>query len=352
MKKILLIIGVLILIAVVGYFGWRYFQSFLNQEEFLPPPPTTFESPFQLMVNREVFSYWKNNETDELYYLSTDGDMYSQDTSGTETKISEQTISDFYATSITLNANKLLVAFGTPYDSYFSVFDTESQTWEVLFNPDITAAALSPNGLERAYFESPDTLVLEDEAGDTTILTAFHQKDVLIEWLLPDALYISQRPSAQVRSSLWKLTLSDKTLIPLAINQLGLSTQWSSDGVRGLQFSHDDKKNNLILIDENNQIQAILPFTTLPSKCLIEEVMIYCGVPENITPRTELPDDYLKQKFLSQDALIAWNTDTGEITRFLEGNQFPVDIIQLSRNANVLLFVNRYDNKLYSFPLN
>ena len=142
-------------------------------------------------------------------------------------------------------------------------------------------------------------------------------------------------------------------LIKLFANSFGLMLKWPIGGDSGLLFN--SAKNQISLIDSNAKKKADIEILTLPDKCFINSTMIYCAVMQNysdVLPKPALPDDYFKKAFYSVDKIYAIGITDNSSEIILSNEELPiVDAVNLSLSGNNLLFINRYDDKVYSLEL-
>lgn len=170
----------------------------------------------------------------------------------------------------------------------------------------------------------------------------------------PNEVFIIERPSALVPSSAWKFNLKTKTLIPIAEREYGLMIRWFDNGRYALMFSvSQTKKPSLVFTDAKTNRRLPLRFATLPNKCAVygEQPMIYCGVPKTLPPGAILPDDYLKKKLYTDDAIIMIDIEGTRVRELSDENTPIIDVYNPAIINNALFFVNRRDEKIYKLPL-
>ena len=205
------------------------------------------------------------------------------------------------------------------------------------------------------------TVVIKDLGGakqKTSKILSFNQKDFNLEWILPQTVVLTSKPSAYSKSSAWSIDIKNKTFKPLSLIDLsGLTINWSvdgrTDGKLGLQFNSggSEAKNFLTLINEKGEKRANLSFLTMPDKCYFSNPQIYCAVPSEIPEKTVLPDDYLKKAFYSNDFIYQIDIDKNSFTAILNAGNPTIDAVKLRFIDGKLFFINRYDNKLYELVL-
>jgi len=244
--------------------------------------------------------------------------------------------------------------------SRFVIFNAAAKIFELLAD-NISAIDFSPDAKKIAYLEAATStavsnLVIKDLVGakpKTTKILSFNQKDFGLQWISPEKIILFPKPSSFYASSVWLVDIKNKTLAPLASEIYGLIIKYSASGKIGLEFSSQTYGTiyKLNLIDDKGAIKANLDFTTLPEKCLVSEPQIYCAIPKNIPNKTILPDDYLKKAVYFDDLFYQININENSSLEIFESSDSAIDAINLKLIDGKLLFINRYDNKLYGLEL-
>lgn len=355
MKKIIIIILIL-LAGGAGFLAWRFF--------FQPATPTVVpdvvekeqtngaKQKLSAITDKPIFDYWHNDKTKKIYYLSTSGEIYKIG-NGQNEKISQQIIEDVHSVNPSPEGNKAIIGFGYPFKTVFTVLDADSVAFQPLPTGTVSAA-WDPKSNDRvAYLKNGgrgavNLLTLTNRKSKELLKLA--QQDLELEWVLPNLIYLKEKPSAETFNSVLALDINKLTLKTIVKEEPGLIIKWAPDGNRGLKFNAFGLSNLLSLIDAQNKLLLRLDFITLPSKCTLGNSRGYCAVPRNIPPRTQWPDDYLKRKIYTQDDVYSLNFDTGASEKVFSAAD-PLDIDRISFRNNELYFINRYDNKLYRLGL-
>ena len=175
-------------------------------------------------------------------------------------------------------------------------------------------------------------------------------EDMDIVWVKPNDVFLIEKPSLAVKSSAWNYNLKNKTLNYLFRDEPGLMVNWSKNSNLLLKF------NGALSLINNQTAQVInLPFITLPHKCAFSEnnEKIYCAIPKIIPSDIVLPDDYLKNKFYSQDQIISLSINPVKIEILFdpESENDNLDAINPLIVGDYIYFQNRYDNKIYKTKL-
>lgn len=362
MKRFLIILAVIALLGTAAYLGWRFFKPRLATPGGGPTPSPTGSLPLppspvlRTLSEKPVFAYWMDQRTETLYYLTEAGEIYKVTVGSQAVKINDQPIENLQTAVPSPNGASVLISFGSAEHILFSLFNTEHPSWQPL-PTDTVAAAWNPTGeILLLLSKTPDKSVLQTfSVRELTVreLTPLNATDIDLFWPRPDDIYLVDRPSAQVFGSLWKFNIREKKLRPVARDEAGLMVRWAPDGTRALKFSLiEQRQSSLTLLDGTDRFLAAFPLTkTLPLKCLVGNPVSYCGVPTEVSPRDLWPDDYLMRNVHYEDSIISWNAATNEIRALYPAEGGSIDVEQLTLSQNKLLFVNRFDRRLYEFTL-
>jgi hypothetical protein len=249
------------------------------------------------------------------------------------------------------DGTKAVASFNYPRRETFALFDTTTNTWERL-PENVVAAAFDPGSQKIAYLKNGDAsssglyvVTLGDRK--TTQVLPLAVADGMLVWQTRDELTLLPQPTAQARSEVWHIDVAKKILRQVDdANGVMYSLLNGDLGLRLVANGRADVQ--LELTDGGGRALSALPFLTLPSKCVAALNVLYCAVPESFPLRPTLPDDYLQQKFFTNDSFIAYDIAAGT-TILLPKTQAVVDAEQLLIQDNAILFRNRIDEKVYSF---
>jgi len=375
MKKIIIIISVILGIVAMGlgvYFAWQKTKTILtppgigqqptasNQQSTTGEQQPAAAQKLKILSDQPIFDYWifypaATSTDSKIFYLSQDGKIFQLE-GGKSEAVSSEPIGNIKMIKSSLDGKRVLIKFGDFISPKFIIFNTEAKVFELL-PENITAAAFSPDAKKIAYLEkNSGNLMIKDLIGakpKTVKVLSFNQKDFDLDWILAEKIVLTPKPSAFYRTSSWMIDINKKTLIALGTEVNGLMMKWSADGKAGLQFSSqsEGREGRLNLINEQGAVQAVLDFITLPDKCFISQPKIYCAVPESIPAKTVLPDDYLKRAVYFKDVFYQIDITQNSLSEILAGTEPTLDATRLNLVDNKLLFINRYDNGLYSLEL-
>jgi len=382
LKKIIIIITVIlgILAMLFGvYFSWKKTKQILTPlvsrqpaEDIQLPAPISPTPKLKILSNQPIFDYWINvaTSTKQIFYLNQDGLLFKIKEGGEDEAVTPEPIKNLQAIKSSFNGKLALIKFD-PLASLgkaprFLIFNSETKISEFL-PESATAAAFSPDAKKIAYLETPggnlviSNLVIKDLVGSkpkTSKILSLNQKDFDLEWILPENIILTPKPSAFSADSAWNFNIKTKIFESLdAAGLNGLMINWSIDGKTsdklGLRFNSQKqgREGFLILINEKGEKRANFDFLTLPNKCFFSEPKIYCAVPLEIPPKTVLPDDYLKRTFYSNDSLYQIDINQNSLSEILAAGNPIIDAVRLNVIEGKLFFINRYDNKLYELEL-
>jgi|GEM_PF-3411587 len=169
-----------------------------------------------------------------------------------------------------------------------------------------------------------------------------------------DTIFVIERPSNLVRTSLWTINTTSKTVTRIAGPTFGLMAQWSKNG-RYIFTMHTDGNGAITLsfIDTRLKTTTPLRMATLPSKCFIVDTtpVMYCGVPQGAPQNTLLPEDYLNSTFTSRDRIMKIDFKTPKVTELWSGDSDSLDIQNPIIIGNALFFTNRSDASIWKLAL-
>jgi hypothetical protein len=369
-RKIIIIVVIVLSLAAAGlgvYFAWKKSRQILTppdagqsavEQAQLPP---LAEKKLKILSDQPIFNYWvyATGTQAEIFYLNQDGQIFKIKEDGEDEAVAAELMENLQSVKSSADGKYVLIKFGDRNFTEFAIFNGESKIFQML--PENTsAAAFSPDGKQIAYLDRTGLFVkdLEGVKPKVSKILSFNQKDHNLEWILPEIVVLTSKPSAFAKSSIWSLNIKNKAFQLLSpIEFEGLMVKWSVDAAvknkLGLQFNSrlEGREGSLILINEKGEKQANLNFLTLPDKCHFSEPQIYCAVPSEIPAQTVLPDDYLKRAFYSNDFIYQIDIAQNSFTEILSAGNPIIDAVGLRFIEGKLLFVNRYDNKLYQFNL-
>ena len=367
MRKLISLIIIVAIIALgIGIFlGWQKVKPFLKPPT--TPTPTAEEvlkQKLKILSDKEVFDYWVKTSTTstEIFYITPDGKIFKAG-EGINEEISASPINHLQQIKSLYDGSKILIQSGTTASSSFIIFDLQTKIWQPL-GPNISAADFAPNEQKIIYLTNTKTgvsdLIIKNLAAKTKQTTvkimSLNQKDFDIAWIDKDSILLIPKPSAQTKGEVWKINFNNQT-IQLFTAGDGLMLNWQKNKHQGLKTMIAKKQLISSLINQSGQ-EKILNFATFPNKCDLSELpQVYCAI--FITdylslPSLNLPDDYLKKAVYVKDNI--YKIDVNNLSALPEEilsttEKMPFDVVKLSKVGNALLFINRYDGKLYALGL-
>lgn len=146
----------------------------------------------------------------------------------------------------------------------------------------------------------------------------------------------------------------------IAREKFGADYLWSLDGNNLLQSATDKSgrsKTQLGLMNSAGGEHRLLGIPSFVSKCAWskDNKTIYYALPSSIPDNSILPNDYLNNKFHTNDTFWKINITTGEKTRLIDLKNITTayDAVNLFLNSteSILFFTNKIDGKLYAITL-
>ncbi|MBI2024522.1 MAG: hypothetical protein HYT03_00305 [Candidatus Harrisonbacteria bacterium] len=362
MNKIIKIAIILSIIAAVGIGAYFAYQFFFNQAPQAPGSGNGIIDEIAVsrptaLTDDSVLDYWVNFKTNEIYYISENGQIHKVLSDRNKETISSQLIGELNYIKPSADGSLILASLGYPRSPTFAVYDIGSRAWQSL-PAGITAADWDPSSNNRlAYLINNGSvsrlLLLTLDNQRTSEVLRLAQQDLDLDWVSADIIYFKERPSRFATGSLREFNLKTRILKTLISDEPGLLIKWSTGRNMGIKWSND-----LSIVDTNGRIIASTNLKTIPSKCVFFGPGIYCAASsdQSTVSSREFPDDYLKKGLVTRDDLYLLLIDDvsplaaiKDIT--LSYGQNPIDADRLELLGGQLLFINRYDKNIYSLEL-
>ena len=374
MKKIIIIISVILGIVAMGlgvYFAWQKTKAILTPPSAPSQPtsvgitePTAAErqlaaQKLKILSDQPIFDYWiYSTSSEQVFYVNQEGKIFKIKEDGNDEAITSEPIENLQTIKSSSDGKRVFIKSGDLVSPKFTIFNSETKIFELL-PENITAAAFSPDAKKIAYLETKaiqSDLIIKDLVNlkqKPSWIISISQKDFDLDWISAEKIVLVPKSSAFYQASAWVIDTKKKTVSPLGAEVNGLMIKWSSNGKIGLQFSSqsEGREGRLNLINEQGLVQAGLDFITLPDKCLISDPKIYCAIPTSIPAKTVLPDDYLKRAVYFRDALYQIDISQNSLSGIFTETEPAIDAARLNLLDNKLLFINRYDSRLYSLEI-
>ncbi len=312
--------------------------------------PETVTQKLSILINSPVFEYWLNTKDNGLYFANLNGQIIKINSDGSRRMVSSQNLSNLHEIIFSGDGSLAIAEFNYPQLPTFSVFSASSTSWSPL-PTGVLSAAFSPDSKKMTYTDQSALRVLDLTTQKTTEIQKMTQVGLKISWFKENEVLLKTDPSIESNGRLYSFDLKNKILKTIIDGEFGLDINWSKNGDIGIKLNSMERTPKLTLIDNLGVTIANFTFLTVPEKCLIETSKIYCGVPKNIKAGIVFPDDYYKNKEYFVDDIFELDLPTGKITKLFDGNEVAIDASNLKIKDSSLLFINRYDDKVYSLKL-
>ncbi len=350
--KIALWTLVVITLVAGGYLLYAYLSKPVIKTISTGGPSAT--SGLKELSSTPVFDYWTNKKTGDIYYIANDGSLFKIDAASGQTQSLESKATGALSfIKPSPDGSAIIAEFGYPQQPALAIYMLATKSWQAL-PPGAIAAAWDPQSSNRIAYMKNGTVnqlfyfTLNDKK--SKLISSVAAKDVDLDWIVPDFLYLTQRPSNTVPGSMWSYNLRTGAIQTLAREETGLSIKWDTASKTGLRWSF----NRLSIIDATNKTTANIDLKTLPSKCAFTSFKIYCAAPadQGGIASNDFPDGYLtRATSFVDDVSFVYLTANISNLRPLLYTHLDSDADRLEIQGNHLIFINRLDGKLYSLPL-
>lgn len=376
-KKILIVIIIILVIALIGLLIYSLFiktpdsttirpGDFPEGEEsdFVPDEDFVFESEMKIRAisEKDVLSPTTNN--DKVTYYSPDGNIWKSNFDGTELEqISDNVLDNLIMVFWSPNKNESITVFQDTAGTVSKYLYNHENEQASSLNQYINYISWSPDGKKIAYqYENKstgdNTISTSDPDGSNfSVILRTRIKDFAINWPNGSEIFLREKPSGLVPSSLYSLNILSKAFSKIISDVYGFSAKWSLDGSKIL-YSRTDTKGKTISLNvanRNGSNQESLGINTLVEKCAWSQDIriIYCAIPMNIDQARILPDDFYKGSFIGNDDFWKINIETGKKEKLLEElpELYNAKDLFLSPNEDYLFFINKNNGLLYSIKL-
>jgi hypothetical protein len=368
-KKIILITIIAIIVVVAGYFLWISVTSpvtepaatmenaggalpdagVTEQTDLSPATTTPQTNPTEVSITKvshgSALAFWVANG--RVYYVSSDGTV-SIAGEKEDTQISTQKMTGIRDIQINPWDSSVLAAFGPIGAASWGVFDTNDRTWRPLSGDVVAATWGTKSGEIVATVKTNgggQNLISLDTAKPSSykiILKNFSFSGVSFVVKLPQTLIIFERPSGLSVSRAWALDLKKLSFSQVAAAEAGLDVELSLDKKSIFQFSAAEQKVYITSDSIKNHIE------TLPGKCFSGSTSTetYCFAPRGTVDSSfTLPDDYLQEKFFTNDGLYRITSSSIEVASIPLASQ--LDAHNPIYASDAIFFINRPDGAVY-----
>lgn len=310
----------------------------------------TITQRLSILINSPVSKYWINSKDNSVYFANLAGQIIKINSNNTRQLVSSQTLNNLHSITPSVDGSLAVAEFNYPQLPTLSIFSASSTSWQPL-PAGTVSAVVSPDSKQIAYTDRSALNTIDLTTQKTTKIQDMSQVGLKLNWLNNQEILFSSDPAVTSRGYIYSFNLTSKTLKTLISGEYGLDVQWATDGGLGIKMNSTDRVSKLSLIDNFGSNVVDFAFLTVPEKCLLKSQKMYCGVPKNIKQGLILPDDYYKKGVYFIDDIFELDLPTGKITKLFDGSSVALDAYDLKLKGSDLLFINRYDNKVYSLGL-
>ncbi|HVM77312.1 MAG TPA: hypothetical protein VMU07_04125 [Candidatus Paceibacterota bacterium] len=373
----------------------------------VPGGPGIVAGSFGSLSNDPVLAY-AVLPTNTVMALEPNG-VVATITNGQTSYLSSSTAANVIGGSFSADGKKALLTFNANSNvPQTSIFDVSSSKWTAL-PQGMESPVWSPvKGDSRiAYFaegkSGTETLSTIDTANpkkSPVNLLTLHANDLTIQWVGPTQFILADKGTDYTPGSILSFDSSQGTITPVTTDIFGLETLWSTvsknNPTLGLLFiaGNGGVGGSLQLINAAKGTPQSLAVTTLPAKCgfglatstvpaaaatstganaatstggtakttstataaapaSTNYLALFCGIPhdQNALSLAHLPDDYNQMALFTSDDIYEINTQNGAITVLWSTTSQHMDVTDVSTVGGAVFFINRYDNKLYTFTV-
>lgn len=324
------------------------------------------------------FSVIKNNKTQKTnihYILRSNGNIYEAYTDSPETKrLSGTTIPKVYESVWLSDGEKLIIRYLKS--------DLENiETFSVKINPATTTLNEFAGGIDGNYLPENVTALAINPAGDKifylknnlTGSTGYVSKpdgtekksifespltEWMVSWPKENIITLNTKASSNVPGYLYFLNSQTGVFSRALGNINGLTTKTNKEASEILYSDSTRSVPRLYLYNVKNGESKLLPFSSLPEKCLwsnTDNKTVYCAVPKTF-PSGDYPDIWYQGLISFNDDIWMVNTETMASTLIMDiekeaSKNIDAVELQLDSSDNYLFFINKTDLSLWNLKL-
>ncbi|MEK7640887.1 MAG: hypothetical protein AAB389_02735 [Patescibacteria group bacterium] len=358
-KIALLVTGALAILAG-AYFGWEYLNSaptYSNPTDSADNNGSVGAAKLQILTNAEVFDFWMNKKTNEIYYLTKDGKISKLLEDKSSQAISSQNIPDLSYVEPSSDGLLALIAFGFPQSPSFSVFNTANKSFQPL-PQGTTAVDWDPLSNNRVVYlkngaGSSVLSILDLSSKKSSEIIKIFQKDLSLDWTSADIVYLNDRPSGEGSGSTWSLNIKSKIFKTISAEKPEVEIKWLTSKI-GLKSS----LGLLSLINTDGKETNTIRLRAAANKCLNDRLLIFCSAPLNQNSKTNSFDAELKKPSTQEGIYVISLVDYENRSSLLASSwpynnelDTPINAARLEKQGGTLILLNRFDHLLYSISL-
>lgn len=387
LKKILIIIVIILVLALAGLLIYNFVikknttpidnngnlpggQSNVDNNQNQNPgnnEQPASEQKIRAISTDPVLSPTINNaKTKVIYYSKINGNIIQSDFNGLQKEIVTDTNLDNLVKVIwSPDKNKTLTIFQDNLENVSKYYYSLSDKKSFPLNKYITYISWSSDSSKITYQYQNNTTdentinTSNPDGSKYSAILKTRMKNLIVEWPKGSTIYLREKPSGLAKSNLYSLNSLSRAFNKTMSDIYGFSLKWSPTGNKMLysKTNSEGKNIDLYVANSNGSGEKALNIQTLVEKCAWSQDIryIFCAIPQNIADAKTLPDDFYKGTFIGNDGFYKINTDTGEKTNLLEGENmnesFNAEELFLSSNEDYLFFVNKNNGLLYRIKL-
>ena len=316
-----------------------------------------------------------DKRTNIHYIFRTNGNIYEAYTDSPELKrLSITTIPKVYESMWLPDGQNLIIRYLKDNTENIETFSVKINPATTTLNEfeggvdgnhlteNIKSLAINPLGDKIFYF----TTSLNGASGYVSKPDGLNKKLIfespLTEWLISwpkeETITFTTKPSATVAGYLYFLNSKTGNFSRIIGGINGLTTKTNKTATEVLYSDSTRGTPRLYLFDIKTGESKLLPWNTLPEKCLwsnTDEKIIFCAVPKAF-PAGDYPDLWYQGlvSFTDDIWMINTETDTSTLVYDIEketNNNIDIVDIQIDKNDNYLFFTNKTDLTLWSLNL-
>lgn len=384
LKKILIIIITILIIALVGFLVYNFFIKKPGEEEYIPGEFPEGEEGEYIPSEEEGFAPQQAikikaisqeavlaptltaDKKGVIYYSRSNGNVWQSDFDGSNlAPVSDVVLDSLVKILWSPDKNKVISIFQDALENISKYFYSYETGKALPLNKYTNYIAWAPDGSKIAYqyqneFTDENNISISNPDGSGfSVILKTRMKDLIVEWPKGTEIFLREKASGLVQGSLYSLNTLTKTFTKIISDIYGFSVEWSPDGNKILysQTSPNGKNITIFTADRSGSNQKTTEVKTLAEKCVWSQDprIIFCAIPKNINEANILPDDFYKGTFLANDEFWKINVENGEKNKILEDSQmietYDATNLFLSPEEGYLFFINKVNGLLYSIKL-
>ena len=250
---------------------------------------------------------------------------------------------------VKLNKNEIVGENLTPFNTTISKLPT-----------GIKEISINPSGSKIFYYTanwSSNWFISNPDGTESSLVMSHPLTEWLPKWVTPDRVVMQTKGSSESIGFNYVFNTKNETLTKIGLGIRGISSNPNSDNSLNL-VSVSDNFPQLFLIDNNNITSQKISANTLAEKCVwLEEKnpTVYCAIPIKL-PNGNYPDVWYKGVVSTEDIIekIDLNNDIYYNVVNLSsesGEKIDVVDIDISPDETHLIFRNKIDGYLWMIKI-